>query len=159
MATTSIDLTRRRWLCVAGTAALGGTWPAIGAARDLALRAEVWSDPDCGCCAKWVKHLEEHRFVVTHQRVNDVSAVRKQLGMPEKYAGCHVARIDGYAVDGHVPAPDILRLLYERPKAIGLAVPDMPQGSPGMEQGGRKDPFQVLLVGSDARATVFKSYP
>lgn len=159
MAPTNTEFTRRRWLCAVAPAALGVAWPFLASAHGSAPKAVVWSDPDCGCCTQWVKHLRDHRFVVTHHHVDDVSAVRKQLGMPEKYAGCHVARIDGYVIDGHVPAADIQRLLHERPKAIGLAVPDMPLGSPGMEQGGRKDPYQVLLVGSDARTTVFKSYP
>jgi hypothetical protein len=96
---------------------------------------------------------------VTQCRVEDVAAVRKPLGMPERYAGCHVARVGRYVFDGHVPAVDILRLMREQPQAIGLAVPNMPVGSPGMERGGTAEPYQVLLVGSDASSTVIKSYP
>lgn len=112
----------------------------------------------CECCGQWAKHLRNYQFDVTQRQVEDVSAMRKKLGMPEKYEGCHVARVGGYVIDGDVPALDVLRLLSERPRAIGQAVPGMPVGSPGKERGGRKDPCDVLLVGIDASATVFKSY-
>ncbi len=85
----------------------------------------------------------------------------KRLGMPFKFGSCHTAEIDGYAIEGHVPAREILRLLDERPEAIGLSVPAMPRGSPGMDgpqYGGVKDPYDVLLIGHDEEATVFQSY-
>ncbi len=159
MVTTSTDLRRRRWLCGVAGAALAGTLPIGASAHGTEAHLEMWSNEGCGCCGLWAKHLQNYRFDVVQREVDDVAAVRRQLGMPERYAGCHVARIGRYVIDGHVPALDILRLLREQPKAIGLAVPDMPTGSPGMERGDRKEPYQVLLVGFDASATVFKSYP
>jgi len=120
----------------------------------------VWKDPNCGCCADWVVHLESHGFLVT---VNDSgnSAVRSQLGLPQKYASCHTAVTQGYVIEGHVPAGDIHRLLKEKPPALGLAVPGMPIGSPGMDgpaYGGRSDRYAVLLIEKNGRASVFSSY-
>ncbi len=158
MATTSTDPRRRGWLLAATGAALLSTLPAVASPRDAAVHLEMWSNDGCGCCDQWAKHLQHYRFDVAQRKVQDVATMRAQLRMPEKYAGCHVARVGRYVIDGHVPALDILRLLREQPPAIGLAVPDMPTGSPGMERAGQKDPYQVLLIGLDGRATVFKSY-
>jgi len=121
---------------------------------------EVWKSPDCGCCKDWVKHLEAHGFVV---RVHDDgnTDARARLRMPLELGSCHTAQVGGYAVEGHVPAREIQRLLRERPKAIGLAVPAMPLGSPGMdgpEYGGRKTPYDVLLVLHDGSHRVYQTY-
>ena len=126
--------------------------------QGAAARIERWSNVGCGCCDLWAKHQQDARFDVVQHKVDDVSVMRRKLRMPEKYAGCHVARVGRYAIDGHVPAVDIFRLLREQPPAIGLAVPDMPTGSPGMERAGQSDPYRVLLIGQDGNATVFKSY-
>lgn len=158
MAPTRTDVRRRGWLLGATSAVLLGALPVMASAHGAAAHLEMWSNEGCECCDQWARHLQNYAFVVTQRKVEDVAAMRQQLGMPEKYAGCHVARVGRYAVDGHVPALDILRLLREQPQAIGLAVPDMPIGSPGMERAGKKDPYQVLLIGLDANATVFKSY-
>lgn len=157
MATTSIER-RRRLLLGASGLALTSVLAGMARAHGMAAHLEMWSNEGCECCGQWARHLQNYQFDVAQRQVEDVAAMRQQLGMPEKYAGCHVARVGGYVIDGHVPALDILRLLRERPRAIGLAVPDMPVGSPGMERGGRKDPYDVLLVGLDGRTTVFKSY-
>ncbi|MBE2261801.1 MAG: DUF411 domain-containing protein [Burkholderiaceae bacterium] len=121
---------------------------------------EVWKDPNCGCCKDWVMHLEASGFAVkTHDSGND--AKRASVGLARQHASCHTAVVNGYVLEGHVPASDIKRLLQERPKALGLAVPGMPVGSPGMDgpaYGGRKDPFDVLLVQADGSHRVFKSY-
>ncbi len=121
---------------------------------------EVWKDPNCGCCADWVKHLEAQGFAV---KVNDTgnTAARKRLGIPEKLGSCHTALVEGYALEGHVPASDIRRLLKEKPQAVGLAVPGMPIGSPGMDgpaYGGRVDPYEVLLVAKDGSTRVFQRH-
>jgi hypothetical protein len=121
---------------------------------------EVWKDPNCGCCADWVKHLEAQGFQV---KVNDTgnTAARKRLGIPEKLGSCHTALVAGYALEGHVPASDIRRLLKEKPQAVGLAVPGMPVGSPGMNgpaYGGRVDPYEVLLVAKDGSTRVFQRH-
>ena len=124
-------------------------------------QVEVWKDPNCGCCKDWVVHLEANGFDV---KVNDTgnTAARTRLRIPEKMGSCHTASVGGYAIEGHVPARDIQRLLKERPKAVGLAVPGMPVGSPGMDSplyNGRVDAFDVLLVLEDGSSRVYKSHP
>ena len=122
---------------------------------------EVWKSSSCGCCIEWVRHLEANGFHVRTNDVEEPASYRKKLGIPEHLGSCHTAAIAGYALEGHVPVREIKRLLSERPAAIGLAVPAMPIGSPGMdgpEYGGRKDPYDVLLVVRDAEPRTFQSY-
>lgn len=115
---------------------------------------EVFKSPYCGCCEGWVQHLRKSGFEVKTHDVNDVPAARKQLGMPDKLGSCHTAKVGGYVVEGHVPAADIQRLLKDKPKALGLAAPGMPQGSPGMETA-TPAPYDVLLVQKDGSTRVF----
>ena len=132
--------------------------PGRSTAEDLSI--EVWKSPTCGCCNDWIKHLEANGFSVTSYDEGSTEAMIR-LGMPFKYGSCHTASIEGYAIEGHVPAREIYRLLEERPEAIGLSVPAMPRGSPGMDgpmYGGVEDPYDVLLIGNDGEATVFQSY-
>lgn len=117
---------------------------------------EVYKSADCGCCAGWVKHLEQNGFKVNAHNVDNPSDYRQKFGMPAALGSCHSAKVGGYALEGHVPAADIKRLLATRPKATGLAVPAMPMGSPGME-GPRKDAYDVLLVKGD-KTTVYRHY-
>ena len=118
---------------------------------------DVYKSPYCGCCEKWVEHLRQTGFDVRTHDVNDVPAARQRLGMPERFASCHTAKVGGYVVEGHVPAADIRRLLKEKPKAIGLAVPSMPPGSPGMEST-KPVPFNTLLVQAGGATTVFAKH-
>lgn len=106
---------------------------------------DVYKSPTCGCCAKWVDHMRDHGFTVKTHDVGN-KEIRKKSGISESLGSCHTALINGYAIEGHVPAPDIIRLLKEKPKAVGLSVPDMPHGTPGMEGSGRVDPYNVLLI-------------
>ncbi len=122
------------------------------------VQAEVWKTPSCGCCKAWVEHLQANGFTVVANDVGDTSAMRSQLGMPAKLGSCHSARIGGYAIEGHVPAADIKRLLAEKLHAIGLSVPGMPIGSPGMEQGDLRDKFDVLLVLHGGETRIFQSH-
>jgi len=115
---------------------------------------EVYKSPQCGCCKFWAEHLQKNGFTVTLHDVNDIPATRKKLGMPNQYGSCHTARVGQYLVEGHVPAADIKKLLEKKPKAIGLAVPAMPPGSPGMESD-NPVPYDTLLVGKDGKAKVF----
>lgn len=115
---------------------------------------EVFKSPTCGCCSKWVEHLRSNGFTVNAHDVSDVNTERKRLGMPERYSSCHTASVGGYVVEGHVPAADIQRLLKEKPKAIGISVPSMPLGSPGMESP-RPVSYETLLVGKDERHKVY----
>ncbi len=122
---------------------------------------QVYKTPTCGCCNDWVKHLQDNGFTVKPINVPDTSPVRARFGMPARYGSCHTAVVAGYVVEGHVPAPEIRRLLAERPTAVGLAVPEMPIGSPGMDgpvYQGQKDPYDVLLVQPDGSSKVFASY-
>lgn len=118
---------------------------------------EVFKSPRCGCCGKWVEHLRRNGFEVKAHDVEDATAARKRLGMPDRLGSCHTAKVGGYVVEGHVPAADIQRLLREKPKALGLAVPSMPPGSPGMESA-KPVPYQTLLVQSDGSISVFAQH-
>lgn len=124
-------------------------------------RIEVWKAPTCGCCKDWIQHLEAHGFRV---KVHDIgnTAARARLGIPMRLGSCHTAQVAGYALEGHVPAREIRRLLAERPQAIGLAVPGMPVGSPGMDgpaYGARQDAYDVLLLRRDGSTTPYQRYP
>ncbi len=121
---------------------------------------EVWKSPSCGCCKDWVQHMEDNGFRVT---VNDSgnTNMRARVGIAQDLGSCHTAVVAGYAIEGHVPASDVRRLLREKPKAIGLAVPGMPIGSPGMDgpqYKGRKDAYEVLLVERNGTTSVYRSY-
>jgi len=118
---------------------------------------EVFKSESCGCCAAWVDHLKANGFAPKVSNVANPSDYRERGGIPDELGSCHTAMVQGYAIEGHVPASDIRRLLAEKPKAKGLAVPAMPLGSPGME-GSRKDPFDVLLVQANGKTKVFKHY-
>jgi hypothetical protein len=138
-----------------GGSRLGGAGPARAAAAPL---VEVWKSPTCGCCGQWVAHLEQHGFRVRVHEVQGPAEHRERLGMPSAWGSCHTAVVQGYVIEGHVPAREIHRLLQEKPAALGLAVPGMPVGSPGMEMGDRRDPYDVLLVLRDGQARVYQRY-
>jgi len=110
----------------------------------------VHKDPDCGCCAGWARHLEDAGFTVMVEETANLEPVRKRLRVPADLAACHTAEVDGYVLEGHVPAAAVRRLLEKRPTAIGLAVPGMPAGSPGME-GGTPQRYDVVLFGANGR--------
>jgi hypothetical protein len=118
---------------------------------------EVYKSEYCGCCHEWVKHLEDNGFTVKATDVENPSDYREKFGIPKELGSCHSAKVGGYALEGHVPASEIKRLLSEKPKARGLAVPAMPMGSPGME-GPRKDAYDVLLIQNDGRHSTYRHY-
>jgi hypothetical protein len=131
------------------------------AVTDGAPSIEVWKSPSCGCCGKWVEHLEANGFAVKAKNTSPamLDRIKRQAGIEDKLAACHTGLIDGYAIEGHVPAADIKKLLEERPEAIGLTVPNMPIGSPGMEKpDGETEPYDVLLVKKDGSVEVFASH-
>ena len=134
--------------------------PALVAVRALAAapKIQVYKTPTCGCCAQWVKHLQANGFEVSVKEVPDTGEYRRQFGVPEKLLSCHTGVVEGYALEGHVPAAEIQRLLKERPKAKGLSVPGMPMGSPGME-GPVSQAYSVMLFDAEGHASVYKSYP
>ena len=155
---------RRHALHLLAAAAGMAALPAL-AVQPGKIPMEVWKDPNCGCCKDWIVLMEQAGFSV---KVHDTgnTAVRAKLGLPAQYGSCHTALVGGYVVEGHVPAADVHKLLKDKPKALGITVPGMPIGSPGMdgpEYGGRKDPYDVLLVsknlmGNNVNARVFTSY-
>ena len=110
----------------------------------------VHKDPNCSCCAGWVRHLKDAGFGVRVEETTNLQPVRKRLGVPADLAACHTAEVDGYVLEGHVPAAAVRRLLEQRPQAVGLAVPGMPVGSPGME-GGTPQRYDVILFGANGR--------
>ena len=119
---------------------------------------EVYRSPSCGCCSKWLVHLKENQFDVIDHVTNDVQAIKDKYGVPENMASCHTALVNGYVVEGHVPASDIKKLLKLKPAVIGISVPGMPSGTPGMEMGGRKDAYQVISFDKEKKYQVFSSY-
>jgi len=150
---------RRRWLHLLAGGSAAALLPGWAPAAPP-LEVQVWKDPSCGCCGDWIRHLQANGFAV---KVDDSgnTALRRRLGIDQRYGSCHTALVGGYAIEGHVPAREIKRLLAERPAALGLAVPRMPVGSPGMDgavYGGRKDPYDVLLLARDGGASVYRSY-
>lgn len=142
-----------------GTLLLGGgavAAPAQGQSRSL----QVYKDPTCGCCTNWVEHLRKAGFTATVTSSDDMAAVKDARKVPKQARSCHTAIVNGYVVEGHVPAADVQRLLKTRPAGVvGLAVPGMPVGSPGMEvAGGRVQAFDVLAFDKDGRTSVFTSH-
>jgi hypothetical protein len=130
---------------------------ALAQAADV---VDVYRAEGCECCGKWAEYLKKSGFKVRLHNMSPsrLSRIKTQAGVPEKYASCHTAKVEGYVIEGHVPADDIKRLLKDRPKAIGLSVPDMPIGSPGMEVGDKKEPYDVLLLKDDGSAEVYAKH-
>lgn len=132
--------------------------PAAPAQEAAALPVvKVWKTPTCGCCGKWVRHMEAAGFRVEVTDVDDVDPIKKANGLPLKLASCHTALVGGYVVEGHVPASDVRRLLREKPAVLGLAAPGMPAGSPGMDVPD-SPPYAVLRVGKDGSTSVFATH-
>lgn len=134
--------------------ALLGTVPAWA---QTATKVDIYKSPTCECCAKWIAHMQKNGFKVEAHVVDDVPAARKKLGMPDKLGSCHTSKIGDYVVEGHVPAQDIQRLLKEKPKALGLAIPSMPPGVPGMDIP-NSPPYETLLVQADGTTRVFAKH-
>ena len=118
----------------------------------------VYRSPTCECCGKWIEHLKKNNFNVQEIVTDDVQTIKNKYGVPEAMASCHTAIADGYVIEGHVPANDIMKLLKSKPKIIGIAVPGMPMGTPGMEMGDRKDAFNVMSFDKENRYEIFSSY-
>ena len=126
---------------VLGVVAAGTvSWPALAQSPTV----HVYRDPSCGCCGGWVDHIKQSGYAVAVEERTDLDPIKQRLGVPAELWACHTATVAGYAVEGHVPAHALARLLAERPALKGIAVPGMPIGSPGMEAGGREDQYEVI---------------
>jgi hypothetical protein len=118
----------------------------------------VYKSPTCGCCGKWITHMEQNGFKVTAVDMLEMNIVKEKYGIDRPLASCHTAVVDGYVIEGHVPATDVKNLLSEKRDVLGLTVPGMPVGSPGMEMGDRFDSYDVLAINKDKTTEVFNSY-
>jgi len=140
---------------------------AVFLASSVSLQAEeatadkemtVYRSPTCGCCGKWIEHVKQNHFVVKDIVSDDMQAIKQKLGVPEQLASCHTAVVDGYVIEGHVPAADIEKLLQTKPKVTGISAPGMPMGSPGMEMGSRQDDYAVVSFDSAGNVQVFAEH-
>jgi len=141
-------------LCLLITAIVG---PYVYAA-DEPVEITVYRSPTCGCCGKWIDHMKQNNFNVKDNIVDDMESIKAKYGVPKELASCHTAIVDGYVVEGHVPAADVMKLLKTKPKVTGLAVPGMVTGSPGMEMGGRVDPYDVMSFDKEKHFQIFNHY-
>lgn len=152
-----MTLTRRAMMACA--ASFAASIPTLGVAQG-ARTIHVLKDPNCGCCEAWVRILQDEGFEVTTETSFGTLLIRHKLdnGIPQEMVSCHTGRVDGYIIEGHVPVADIRRLLLERPDAVGLAVPGMPYGSPGMGPESQREAYDVFLIRRDGSNEVFTSY-
>lgn len=118
----------------------------------------VYKSPTCECCKDWVAHLQENGFEVTTSDRTNMQEIKEHYSVPRELSSCHTAVVGGYVVEGHVPASEIKRMLEEEPNVMGLTVPGMPVGSPGMERGGQEDPYNVLTFTKQGNANVYARY-
>lgn len=141
------------------TLTLCGVMPVMAFAKPETRTIEVYKSETCGCCTQWIDHLRANGFEVKAHNVPNTAAYRARFGVPQALGSCHTATIGGYVLEGHVPAAEIKRLLKEKPEAVGLTVPGMPMGSPGMEmQGMPSDAYDVLLLRKDGSHAVYRHY-
>ncbi|MEQ9815476.1 MAG: DUF411 domain-containing protein [Azospirillaceae bacterium] len=149
----------RRKLLIGGAALLAAA-PLRALAQGAGPSIHVMRDPNCGCCAAWIEILENDGFAVTTESSAGAVLMRYKLdnGIPQEMTSCHTGRVDGYMIEGHVPIADIRRLLNERPDAVGLAVPGMPYGSPGMGPESEREAYEVFLIRRDGSTEVFSRY-
>lgn len=152
---TRIHATRRTLACAVALSAAGLTYSVFAQQKPTVV--SVYKTSTCGCCSKWVDHMKAHGFELKVQDVEDISAVKTKLGVAPELGSCHTAQVEGYVIEGHVPATSVQRLLKERPKVTGLTVPGMPVGSPGMEiPSGQTEPYNVLTFTRDGQTKVFE---
>ncbi len=154
-------LDRRTWLAQAG----GATLLVLAGRRDSLLALvpkpviEVYKDPNCGCCNAWVDHLRASGFTANTHDDSNTGAVKDRLGVPDAMRSCHTGKVDGYLVEGHVPAADIHRMLRGKPKFLGLAIPGMPMSAPGMAQPGSPiHSYTVLAFDKSGKTSVYAQY-
>lgn len=136
----------------------GSMWDIATPPLTESVQVTVHRSPSCGCCGKWIAHMQRHGFVIKDIKESDMETVKRRAGVPKELESCHTAESGGYVVEGHVPAGDVKRALKAREKLLGLAVPGMPSGSPGMEMGGKMDDFSVLAFDRQGNVEVFSEH-
>jgi len=152
-------MTRRTWMRAVGAAVLVGgllgtiAWLPMQQARPIPIT--MYKSPTCGCCGAWGDHMKANGFAVTVKDEENMSAIKTDVGVPGRLQSCHTAVVEGYVVEGHVPADLVKKLLAEKPRVVGIAVPGMPVGSPGMEQGNARQPYDVVTWDAQGRTTVY----
>ena len=148
---------RRTLMAIIGAALISAVNPLV--AQQQIATVDVYKNPTCGCCTKWVEHLQAHGFTVRTTNLDNLADVKAKHRVPRQVQSCHTALVNGYVLEGHVPAADVSRLLRERPAIAGLAVAGMPTGSPGMEVPGAKTaPYDVVAFDNDGNTRVFASH-
>ena len=153
----------RHWitLLLVITSTFPTVWAASAktAAVSSPIEMTVYRSPTCTCCGRWLEHMKQNGFAIKDIQTEDMDAIKRQQGVPDALQSCHTALVGGYVVEGHVPAQDVRSLLDKKPAVLGLSVPGMPAGTPGMEMGGRKDPYAVVQFDKSGKVTVFHDYP
>ena len=154
-----VRLCRRQLLILVSSSVVAT--PLAGLADDTTADIHIVKDPQCGCCNAWIKILETEGFGVTTEDSSSslLTEFKIESGIPKDMMSCHTAKVDGYFIEGHVPASDIKRLIADRPDALGLAVPAMPYGSPGMGPEDEREAYDVFIVRTDGATEVFQHYP
>ncbi|MEA5472115.1 DUF411 domain-containing protein [Spirulina sp. 06S082] len=140
------------------TTVLASVWDRETESYSGNVNMTVYRSPSCGCCGGWIEHAKKHGFQITDIKTENIDDIKREHNIPENLASCHTTIIDGYVMEGHIPADEIKRFLKQKPKFAGLSVPGMPLGTPGMESGNRKQPFDVLALSENGQTEVFKTY-
>jgi hypothetical protein len=147
----------KHFLAIALLFSAGLAWAEAAQAEEK-IDIVVNRSPTCSCCGKWIEHLKQNNFNVKDIVSDDVQTIKNKYGVTQELASCHTALINGYVVEGHVPADDIKTLLKKKSDVVGITVPGMPSGTPGMEMGGKKDAYQVISFDKKNQHQVFNSY-
>jgi hypothetical protein len=137
---------------------LGNLSLSLAADVDDSLEMTVYHSSTCSCCLKWLEHVKQNGFKIKDVVTDDMQSIKAKHGVPQRLSSCHTAVLNGYVIEGHIPAGDIQKLLQAKPKIAGIAAPGMPMGSPGMEMGGRASPYQVVSFDSGNNWQIFASH-
>ncbi len=137
---------------------LASAWDQVSESYKGNKQMTVYRSASCGCCGAWIQHMEKHGFKVKEIITEDLEAIKNQYNLPLELSSCHTAIIDGYVIEGHIPANDVKRFLTQKPDVLGITVPGMPIGTPGMEARDIKQPFEILTFDNQGKTTVFNSY-
>lgn len=152
---TTRSLSRRGTIKILGAFLVLPNAVLVASAAQTLPKVQAYRDPGCGCCEKWTEHMKAAGFDISMQDDPDLAARKTLLGVPDQLSGCHTALVGRYVIEGHVPAQDIVRLLTKSPDIVGLAVPGMPMGSPGVEMGESKESYEVYAFSKDGRSVLF----